>query len=238
MNNPNPNTYALVHGAWHGSWCWEFISERLEKAGQRVVTVDLPIDNPTKTFDDYADIVINSLSKIKDDGNIILLGHSRGGNVIPRVAAKIAVKQLIYLCAAFEPATIGRRVIEEESDMPFRYFQDFTDGIEYIDDEMTTYNQGVAKKVFYYDCPEDTAEWAAKQLRSQRRSSNEPDLPGWPDIQQTSIVCIDDQVINPEWSKYVTKNWLNALLIEMPGGHSPFLSRPKELAELVLSITT
>lgn len=233
----NPNTYALVHGAWHGAWCWDFVSEHLEAAGQQALAMDLPIDLPNKNFDDYSDVVVATLMESQKNENLVLVGHSRGSNVIPRVAAKLAVKQIIYLCAAFEPATIGRPTQEDESEMPTRYSQAFTNGIEYLGNDMTSFNHEVAKQVFYDDCSEEIAEWAVGKLRLQKRSQNEPILPEWPDIQQTSIICTDDQVLNPNWSRYVSKKWLNALVIEMPGGHSPFLSRPKELADLILSIS-
>ena len=42
-------TFALVHGAWHGAWCWEPVMAELERRGHRAVAVDLPCDDPAAT---------------------------------------------------------------------------------------------------------------------------------------------------------------------------------------------
>ena len=42
-------TFALVHGAWHGSWCWDLLVEELTRRGHRCVAPDLPFDDPTAT---------------------------------------------------------------------------------------------------------------------------------------------------------------------------------------------
>jgi len=47
------------------------------------------------------------------------------------------------------------------------------------------------------------------------------------------IVCTDDRLVNPDWSRRVARKRLNADVIELPGGHSPFLSRPDDLATLL-----
>ena len=48
-----------------------------------------------------------------------------------------------------------------------------------------------------------------------------------------SIVCAEDRAVNPAWSRRVARDWLNVEPIELPGAHSPFLSRPRELAALL-----
>jgi len=49
-------TYALVHGAWHGAWCWEKLTPLLQQAGHEVVAPDLPSDDGSADFDTYADV--------------------------------------------------------------------------------------------------------------------------------------------------------------------------------------
>jgi pimeloyl-ACP methyl ester carboxylesterase len=53
-------TFALVHGAWHGAWCWEQLTP-LQRAGHDVVTMDLPSEDGAATFDTYADVVCAAL---------------------------------------------------------------------------------------------------------------------------------------------------------------------------------
>jgi hypothetical protein len=54
-------TFALVHGSWHGAWCWERVAPLLQQGGHQVVAMDLPIDDATATCDIFADIVCAAL---------------------------------------------------------------------------------------------------------------------------------------------------------------------------------
>jgi pimeloyl-ACP methyl ester carboxylesterase len=56
-------TFAVVHGAWHGSWRWERLTPLLEELGHRVVVVDLPSEDPTATFETDADVVVMALAQ-------------------------------------------------------------------------------------------------------------------------------------------------------------------------------
>ena len=50
-------TFALVHGSWHGAWCWELLTPLLKQEGHGVVTMDLPCDDGSASFETYADVV-------------------------------------------------------------------------------------------------------------------------------------------------------------------------------------
>jgi len=71
---------ALVHGSYHGAWCWDFLRPELERRGHRVITMDLPISDPTLGAADYAKAVEAALDP---DTEPILVGHSMAGLVIP-----------------------------------------------------------------------------------------------------------------------------------------------------------
>src|ERR1700691_2739565 len=90
-------TFALVHGAFHGAWCWERLAPLLRQAGHEVVAMDLPIEDGSASFEDYADVVCASLDGYGDD--VVVVGHSFGGLTIPLVAARRPVRHLVYLCA-------------------------------------------------------------------------------------------------------------------------------------------
>lgn len=47
------------------------------------------------------------------------------------------------------------------------------------------------------------------------------------------VLCNEDRLINPDWSRQFAKKKLRAELIELPGSHSPFLSRPSHLAKVL-----
>lgn len=227
-------TFGLVHGSWHGAWCWKLLQDELAAMNYKSVAIDLPIDDPDADFDDYADVVAKSL---EDETNSVLVGHSRAGNVIPRAAAKLATKGLIFLCSSFEPETIRHPVIAEKDLMPPRNNSRFDEGIIRLGSGLTRLDPHIAKELFYHDCPPDVQSWAAEQLRVQRRFRPEPILQAWPNIPQHYIMCRDDRVVNPEWSRYAAQEWLGIEPIEISGGHSPFLSRPRETAELLVALS-
>jgi hypothetical protein len=54
-------TFALVHGAWHGAWCWERLAPLLQQAGHDVVAPELPSEDGSADFDAYADLVCTAL---------------------------------------------------------------------------------------------------------------------------------------------------------------------------------
>src|SRR5256885_11570395 len=76
-------TFGLIHGAWHGAWCWDRLVPELERQGHRAVAVDLPCDDPAATTMDNAKQVADSLADARDD--VVVVGHSLGGLVAPVV---------------------------------------------------------------------------------------------------------------------------------------------------------
>ena len=91
---------ALVHGSYHGAWCWDLLRPELERLGHRVITMDLPISDPALGAADYAQVVDDAIGPGIEP---MLVGHSMAGLIIPLVAARRPVHRLVYL-AAFLPA--------------------------------------------------------------------------------------------------------------------------------------
>ena len=56
------STFALVHGAWHGGWCWERLTPELERRGHRAVPSTSRAEDPDALFDDYAALVVDALA--------------------------------------------------------------------------------------------------------------------------------------------------------------------------------
>ena len=89
--------FALVHGAWHGAWCWELLTPFLRQAGHSVVAPELPSDHGSADFDAYADVMCGALRGCDDD--VVVVGHSLGGPTATLVAARRPPRHLVYLCA-------------------------------------------------------------------------------------------------------------------------------------------
>lgn len=111
MNTKAKTQFVLVHGAWHGAWCWEKVIPLIEAKGHGVHTLDLPgLGSDETPLEDvslnaYVDAVVKLISDIEE--KVVLLGHSMGGIVITQVAEKIPeqISTLIYL-TAFSPVTV------------------------------------------------------------------------------------------------------------------------------------
>ena len=91
-------TFALVHGAWHGAWCWDRLAPELAAAGSRVVAVDLPCEDLNAGSREYAEIVLGSLADTSGD-DVVLVAHSAGGLTVPLVAAARPVRALVFVAA-------------------------------------------------------------------------------------------------------------------------------------------
>ena len=91
-------TFALIHGAWHGAWCWEPLVSELERRGHRAVAVDLPCDDPAATTMDNAQRVADSLAGDPSD-DVVVVGHSLGGITAAVIPLLRPVRQVVFLCA-------------------------------------------------------------------------------------------------------------------------------------------
>jgi pimeloyl-ACP methyl ester carboxylesterase len=119
-------TFVLVHGAWHGGWCWRRVAERLERSGHRVFTPTLTglgerahLLSPAVNLDTHIADVVN-LIRYEGLSDIVLVGHSYAGFVISGVAEQeeSAIASFVFL-DAFVPedgdsmATIGTSTTRE-----------------------------------------------------------------------------------------------------------------------------
>ncbi len=101
-DEPTPATVVLVHGAFHGAWCWDRVVPLLEAQGVPVVAFDLPghgaDPRPPGDLHEHGDALRAVLEGI--DGPIVVVGHSYGGAVISDGAAGVdGVVHLVYLAA-------------------------------------------------------------------------------------------------------------------------------------------
>jgi pimeloyl-ACP methyl ester carboxylesterase len=222
---------ALVHGSYHGAWCWDFLTPELERLGHRVVTMDLPISDPALGAAEYASAIDEALDP---DSEPILVGHSMAGLVIPLVAARRPIRRLVFLAAFL--AAPGRSASDQRATEPIDgrvapTTAEWTD----LGNDVWMVGPNTATEIFFHDAPPAVARWATKRLRPQayRVLTEITPLAAWPDVESRSIVCRDDRAINPEWVRAAARDRLGVEAIELGGGHSPFMTRPSELAQVL-----
>jgi len=116
-----PKTFVLVHGAWHGGWCWRPVSDSLVKQGHRVFSPTLTglgershllnkNINLTTHITDIANVI-----QYEDLSSIVLVGHSYGGIIISGVAERLAdkISSIVFL-DAFLPED-GETLLQKSS---------------------------------------------------------------------------------------------------------------------------
>jgi pimeloyl-ACP methyl ester carboxylesterase len=232
----------LVHGAFHGAWCWSKVVPLLEEAGVPVVAVELPGhgDSPGPPGDlyDAAAHVRAVLDGI--DGPKVVCGHSYGGAVVTEATADRAdVIQLVYLAALMPDVgeTVGATMPDVEH-AGFSQSELSREGaIEPGDDGTVTVEPKTAIVALYGDCSEDDVEYALARLCPQSAATFGQPLTGagWHDIPATYVLCTEDRAIVPEFQRAMATARATTV-VELPASHSPFFSQPGAVADLLAQL--
>jgi pimeloyl-ACP methyl ester carboxylesterase len=208
-------TYVLIHGAGDVAWYWHLVSAELRERGHEVVAVDLPCEDESATWSDYADTVVAAIGSRTD---LVVVAQSFGGFTAPLVCARVPAT-LLVLVAGMIP-----RPGESANDywLNTRYGEVSHD--VNVSDTIAT---------FYHDVPRELAREALERGRSQAEAIGaEPwPLSEWPRVPVRFLLCHDDRLFPASWLREVVRDRLQIEPDEIAGGHCPALARPQELVE-------
>ncbi|MBK9180597.1 MAG: alpha/beta hydrolase [Acidimicrobiales bacterium] len=228
----DPATVVLVHGAWHGAWCWERLVDELAGRGVPSIAVDLPGHGASTgpLGDLYGDAAEVAATLDRVDGPAVLVGHSYGGAVTTVAAAgRRDVARLVYVTAFMLDAgevvmDLARRPPEPgEIGLLGAAVRPRADGTAVLDPEACV-------PALYHDCDPATQAWAVDHLGPQPLVTfTQPvEVAAWRSIPSTYVVCSADRGVLPSHQRFMAGRADE--VIELDAGHSPFLSRPSELA--------
>jgi pimeloyl-ACP methyl ester carboxylesterase len=238
------STYVLIHGAWHGGWCWSKVAPVLREQGHTVLTPDLPGHGQDHTpvsqitLEFYADAVVGLLDQQADP--LILVGHSMGGIVVSRAAElrPKKVKTLAYVCAFL--LRNGETLVQiAQNDsmalvMPNLIFSN-DQSTGRVKDEML-------KETFYTDCSEEIAAEARNQLVTQSLAPFGTPLEitekNYGSVPRVYIECTHDRAISVEAQRAMVDASPCKKVFSMETDHSPFLSAPTRLASHLCSLAS
>lgn len=224
-------TYILTHGAWSGAWNWREVGGELTRRGVAWSALDLPSSthgaHPTTYLADDAREVA-AVAQL--DGPVVLVGHSYGGAVVTEAAPDVPNLIGVIYVAALVPE-LGQSTTECSRQVKVRTLLD--EAIE-LDGEFLRLDPAKARDALYQDCDEQTATWALAQLSTQTLASlRSPRAAYDVDVPTNYVICTLDQAVDPILQEILASRCDEAVHLE--SGHSPLLSRPDTLCDLILS---
>jgi pimeloyl-ACP methyl ester carboxylesterase len=225
-------TFLLIHGACHDGWCWDAVGKSLTRAGHIAVAPDLPCDDVTAGVNEYADTAERALGDAGRD--VVVVGHSLGALTAAAIASRNEIRGLVFVAGII--GVPGKSLadlaeIDTDRDAPLEDgdFESDTAG-------RFRFSEVCGKRALYDDCSAELAREACSHLRFQRSLWTEvAPFDAWPAVPIDSIVCSADRIVNPQWSRRIARERLQLEPIELDAGHSPMLSRPVELADILIA---
>jgi pimeloyl-ACP methyl ester carboxylesterase len=220
-------TYVLIHGAASDSWYWHRVVPLLRGRGHDVVAPDLPCEDDSATFSDYADVVVDAIGDRRD---LVVVAQSLGGFTGPLVCDRILVDLLVMLNAMVPtPGESG----EEWWDNT-RYGDAFR--AKALKDGRNPDDDFDLDVVFFHDVPEEVRNEA--MARGGKDQSVTPlaepwPLKKWPEVPTRFIAARDDRFLPVDFLRRPAEERLRIDPHEIDGGHLVALSRPQELVELL-----
>lgn len=224
-------TFVLVHGSFHGGWCWEGVSRRLEAAGHAALAPDLPGTGADGTRPQdvtlgmFGDLVAKVARSQRE--KVILVGHSLGGIAISDAAEKAPenVAGLVYVTALLLPN--GAAAMEYLGEQ-------LPDGITLNDDSSAlVVDAAFARERYYQGCSDADVKNALARLRPQPvrpfhdRLSFTNERFG--SIPRAFVECLDDRALRIEVQRSLHAAMGCESVLSLATGHSPFMEDPEAL---------
>ncbi len=238
--------FILIHGAWHGSWCWERIIPLLEQQGHSVLAPDLPgmgkdsTPLDTITLDYWAQFVADLVRQQAEP--VLLLGHSRGGIVISQAAeyASAHIQKLIYLSAFLVPngATLVD-MVRTYNPNPEAQQNKY---ILSADKKFSTTIPEAIPNLFYNTTPECWANRAASQVSQEPMVVSSTPLKlseqYFGSVPRIYIECRQDKAVPIALQRAMISALPCQEVLSLDTDHSPFYSAPELLVQKLLHCAT
>lgn len=232
-------TFLLIHGAWHGNWCWDKIAPGLIKAGHTVLSPNLPgrKENELPHSEITLKTYVNFLEKLVEDipQKIAVVSHSFGGVIATQLANEIPnkISSLIYVCA-FLPEN-GQSLMDIAKATNHKKQPD-----SMIVDSLgmtISIQASSANELFFNCCSSEIQKWAIDHLcpepfypMTEKVKISDQNLAKIP---KTYIECTLDNALTIEAQRKMCKRYV-CTAISLPTDHSPFFSMPGELTAQII----
>jgi pimeloyl-ACP methyl ester carboxylesterase len=222
-------TVLLVHGAWHGSWAWDEVAQRLADADIEVVALDLPSSGPDPSvlggLHEDAEAVRAAIDAV--DGPVVVVAHSYGGAPVTEGATGAQnVSHLIYLTAFMLDE--GESLLGLVGGHPPEWWIIADDGASIL--------PGRPEETFFNGLDEAATAACVARLEPQSYASTTDTLraAAWKEIPATYVISEADNAI-PVFAQEQLAQRAGAVH-RLDAGHSPFLSHPDEVVAIVRGV--
>lgn len=243
-----PKTYILIHGAWHGAWCWKKVVPLLEAKGNRVLAIDLPGHGDDKTpvatvtLNDYVQKVVGVATA--QTGPVVLVGHSMAGVVIAQAAeilGKQKVAKLVFMDAFMPKNGESVFVMAGKAEELYKAAGKSESGPKVVqslilsDDKKTSIvDPNRVGQLFYHDCSADDVAFAKAHLCSQSMAClatpvNVTDA-RYGAIPKVYILCTQAKDLD---KSSLVQNVPCQKVYTLASSHSPFFSMPEKLVGIL-----
>jgi pimeloyl-ACP methyl ester carboxylesterase len=232
-------TFVLVHGAWHGAWCWHKLTPLLEAEGHRVEAIDLPGHGEDRspvsemTLEGNASRIVERIDAVGEP--VILLGHSMGGMSVTQAAEHVPdrISKLVYL-AAFLPGD-GQALPELAAgdQVQANLIVNEAEGTLLVAEH-------ALKDCFYGQCSDEDIAFAKSRLGPESLAAMLAPVHITEEragrVPRAYIECLRDGAIVIDTQRSMQAARPCETVLQIDTDHSPFFSRPQELAEHLLAL--
>jgi len=221
----------LVHGAFHGAWCWQKVIDYLRARNIEAMAIDLPGCGSGERLNGGLEDCATKLREVIEGENrpAVVCGHSLGGATITEsVDRESGVRHLVYL-AALVP-DVGETALDNAPEL---LVGEIGKASERIENGSVIVDPEAAGRIFYHDCDMETRKWAVSKMCPQNPSISMTPLTraAWRYCDSTYIVCQDDRALAVGVQERLALRCRH--VVRIATSHSPMLSQPEVLGDLL-----
>jgi len=230
--------YILIHGSWHGAWCWHKVADRLKANGHTVDVPDLPCHGKNWGFhkdvrlDDYVRAVTDLIDAAP--GDVTLVAHSRGGIVGSSVAEARPdkVERTVYVAAYLVPngKTVVDYALQDDQSLVMPNMDQNPDkGWDML-------QAHAFREALYADCDDDDVALCQLLLSPEPTGPTFTPLqlsePNYGRVPRSYILLTEDRAVSPSLQRRMLEE-TPCEILELEASHSAYFSKPAALTRLI-----
>jgi pimeloyl-ACP methyl ester carboxylesterase len=230
--------YILIHGSWHGAWCWHRVADRLKGNGHTVDVPDLACHGKNwgthkdVTLEDYVSTVTDLIDTTP--GPVTIVAHSRGGIVGSSVAEARPdkVTRTVYVAAYLIPN--GKTVLDYALQDDVSLVMPNLD--QNLDEGWDMLQAHAFREALYADCDDDDVALCHSLLTPEPVAPTFTPLSlsegRYGRVPRSYILLTEDYAVSPKLQRLMLDE-TSCEVLELEASHSAYFSKPDALARLI-----